>query len=297
MVSVIEQAKRLMRLGTRVILGGHERLDSPSRERENPDVPFARGPLEERRDRMLEDVDLNASILEIGPLDRPLAVGPNVRYADHMLREDLLKKYTTDSNVTLDRIPHVHYVIRSLDDYKAIPNRFDTIIASHVIEHAPDFVGWINVLLDLLKPEGKLVLAVPDRRYSLDVLRRESELSEALEAYVEERRRPNFRQVFDHVAGISDVLALDLWNGIANPKRQHPPELAYALARTVEKGAYHDVHCWVFTFDSFLSMIDALNALGVLHVKVLRALPPIRGANEFLVTLARSLTRVSRCRR
>jgi len=234
---------------------------------------------------MLEGVDLNASILEIGPLDRPLAVGPNVRYADHLLREDLLKKYAADSNVKLDRIPHVHYIIRSLDDYRAIPARFEIVIASHVIEHAPDFVGWINALLGLLHADGKLILAIPDRRYSLDVLRRESELSEALEAYVEERSRPNFRQVFDHVAGISDVSTMALWAGTANPTRMHSLDVAYALARTViETGAYHDVHCWVFTFDSFLSMIEVLNALGVLHVKIVRAFAPICGANEFLVT-------------
>ncbi|MEX3900116.1 methyltransferase domain-containing protein [Paraburkholderia sp. BR10954] len=49
--------------------------------------------------------------------------------------------------------------------------KFDYVIASHVIEHVLDLVGWVHSLLAALKHAGRIVLAVPDRRYTFDYVR------------------------------------------------------------------------------------------------------------------------------
>ena len=48
---------------------------------------------------------------------------------------------------------------------------FDYIIASHVIEHLPDPLGFLTDCESLLKPSGVLSLVVPDSRYCFDCLR------------------------------------------------------------------------------------------------------------------------------
>ncbi|WP_369012339.1 methyltransferase domain-containing protein, partial [Escherichia coli] len=48
---------------------------------------------------------------------------------------------------------------------------FDYAIASHVIEHVPNVLGWFRGIYEVLKPGAVFNLAVPDRRYTFDVVR------------------------------------------------------------------------------------------------------------------------------
>ncbi|MPW20588.1 methyltransferase domain-containing protein [Paraburkholderia sp. CNPSo 3157] len=52
----------------------------------------------------------------------------------------------------------------------------DFIVASHVIEHVPDLITWLRELSHALRPGGQVRLAIPDKRFTFDLLRRETEL-------------------------------------------------------------------------------------------------------------------------
>jgi SAM-dependent methyltransferase len=47
---------------------------------------------------------------------------------------------------------------RSLDE---VTGHFDVVLASHVLEHAPDLRGMLRALVTLLAPEGRLVVMMP----------------------------------------------------------------------------------------------------------------------------------------
>ncbi len=52
----------------------------------------------------------------------------------------------------------------------------DLLVASHVIEHVPDLITWLREIASVLKPTGQARLAIPDRRYTFDLLRVETQL-------------------------------------------------------------------------------------------------------------------------
>lgn len=86
--------------------------------------------------------------LEIGPGYNPMfpkSKGFKVETVDHKSAEGLRHKYQ-DLDVDISKIEHVDYVWQGEDLHKLVPNTgtYDFIFTSHVIEHMPDFIGFIN---------------------------------------------------------------------------------------------------------------------------------------------------------
>src|SRR5258706_9842625 len=125
----------------------------------------------DRKGKLLHSVDVSSTVgLEVGPLDHPIVAKSegSVFYVDHASRQDLVAKYANDPNVAdLAKIVGVDFIWGASSLRQTIPPHlsFDYVIASHVIEHVPDVIGWLREVSDVLKPEGMLCLAIPDRRY------------------------------------------------------------------------------------------------------------------------------------
>ena len=145
-----------------------------------------------RRDKILANLDLKAlKGLEIGALASPL-VKPeegNIFFVDHVDTETLLKKYGPDPSVNKADIMHVDAVwgAQTLQDCIGAGRKVDYVVASHVIEHVPDLVTWLSEIHSVLRKNGSLRLAIPDRRYTFDYLRNESRIHDVLEAYLLQR--------------------------------------------------------------------------------------------------------------
>ena len=136
--------------------------------------------------------------LEIGPLTRPLLTKVDGRtfYADHSSTEDLIKKYKGDPAVPEGDICEVDYDLRVVPLSKTNNHgNYDYVVASHVIEHVPDIIGWLGEIESILKVGGSLALVVPDKRYTFDYFRRESQYWMAEEAVG--RQRPDQSTVLD----------------------------------------------------------------------------------------------------
>jgi SAM-dependent methyltransferase len=139
-----------------------------------------------------------------------------------------------------------------LQEAIGLSRKVDDIVAPHVIEHVPDLITWLEELRAVLKPGGEVRLAVPDRRFTFDYLRRETTLADVLNAYIACTRIPLPIAILDFFLNVATVSNIDAWEGRSRPRPMHSVDQAIAVARdSFENRNYHDVHCWVFTPRSF----------------------------------------------
>jgi SAM-dependent methyltransferase len=243
-----------------------------------------------REELLLSGISKASRVIEIGPSYSPLAPkrqGWDAFIVDHATREELVVKYR-EHGKDVDRIEAVDYVWRGGSLADALPEQcgsFDAFIASHVIEHSTDVITFIQAAQRLIKPDGVIVLAVPDKRKCFDFYRHPSTTADAIAAFEDRRDRHNLRTHLDYMMQMS-------WKGRGPAWHQEdtrPAELLLGLEEIKTKLSlryateYVDAHGWVFVPASFKLMIFELTLLGYLNVRIdnLIEMP----ATEFLVHL------------
>lgn len=264
------------------------------------DSLLAEPTLRPREAHLLRGLDLRASVgAEIGPLDRPVVAKARgeVHYVDHCDTAALKARWASDPGVDVDAL-HVDAVWgrltlrQALADASAFTHAaggLDYVIASHVVEHVPDLVSWLAEVHAVLAAHGHLRLAVPDRRYTFDYLRRTSTLAEVLDAHVRQRRTPSASRVLDFALNMVHVDCGQAWRGVLVPSalvRGYSDEAAIALARSAEDtDAYHDVHCWVFTPHAFATLMAQLARCHLLAFACEWLVPTAPDTYEFFASL------------
>ena len=238
-------------------------------------------------------IDLSGRGLEIGPGYNPLLPklgGYNVQTADYTDADGLRAKYIGNPHIDPARIEDIDYVLgegRTLADVVGEPSAFDYVVASHVIEHTPDMLGFLQSCQVLLKPGGVLLLAVPDKRHCFDVLQSLTSTGAVLQAHIDGRTRPTAGAVFDDVA-LNAVRADAIgWGADDSRPMQFFATLdaaAYAYKTARQSTEYRDVHVWRFVPSSFRLIINDLHAIGELRLREDRFYDSV--GNEFYVTLS-----------
>lgn len=252
----------------------------------------------DRREILLSLFDASGFGLEVGPSYNPLlpkSLGYNVETVDHADADALREKYRNDPTVDASRIERVDYVSDggSLVDLIGQKERYDFIIASHVIEHVTDIVSFLRDCETLLKPRGILVLAVPDKRYCFDTLRPVSTVGQALEAFREKRSRHAPGAVFDHASMISSKAGNFVWLEPTLDDMQFVHTLEDARSQ-FEKAQvaqhYIDIHRWQFTPSHFRYFVRVLHDIGYIESREV-AFRKNDGApvnrHEFYITLSK----------
>jgi hypothetical protein len=236
--------------------------------------------------------------LEIGPLHRTVVPRDlaDVSYADVLDREGLLAHYLGDQDVDPALIPEIDYQLIQPDGRTATLREaaaegapFDWVVASHVIEHVPDLLGWLDDIAELVDDEGALVLCIPDRRYTFDAHRADTTIGEMLLAHRSGDTVPSVRAVYDHFSRAAAVHAPDVWVGEAPVDSARIHGLDYALEKVAraESGEYIDSHVWIFTPDSFTWQMRELRVIGRSSWYLAELRPTPRGGLEFLAVLRR----------
>jgi len=234
--------------------------------------------------------------LEIGPSHRPLAprsAGYDVRIMDYLSKADLVAKYSA-LGIDSTQIEDVDYVW-SGQPYAELmggTDKFDWIIASHVIEHMPDFIGFLQNCRSVLKVGGVLSLAVPDKRFTFDAERDCTTLAPIIDAHTRGDKHPS-------AGAVAEFLLLSVmkegaitWDPFS--KRQFAPsehrysveEVLTQYRNVANRGEYVDSHVWAFTPSSFLRLIDQLQRIGFLAGFEIIEEPSSRDY-EFMVALRR----------
>jgi predicted SAM-dependent methyltransferase len=230
-----------------------------------------------RQDKILACIKpSNQSGIEIGAQANPI-VTPDVgmiRYVDHETTEGLKAKYAQNPGVDISKIVNVDYVwgLQTLPELVAHEVPFDYVIASHVIEHVPNFIGWLKEVHSVLKLGGILSLAIPDKRQCFDYLRQPTRLAEFIEAYLFNSKKPSPKQIFDYYASVVSKHGKIVWLGEVETGELaaiYSEEEAWNItSSTFAEGKYCDVHCWVFTPYSFFELLRSLIKLKLFDFKV-----------------------------
>src|SRR5687768_3410790 len=103
----------------------------------------------DKRHRMIAGLDVAKLLgIEIGPLTTPI-VGRDegeIIYVDHADTETLRRKYRDHPTVGVGCIVEVDAVWggNTLQQAIGVGRKVDYVLASHVVEHVPDLIGWLE---------------------------------------------------------------------------------------------------------------------------------------------------------
>ncbi len=229
--------------------------------------------------------------MEFGPLISPILTDrKRVRYVDHCDENDLFRKHGAGDEDYRKKIAPVDIIWAGgdaggvFDDWCPV----DLIVASHVIEHVPNIVYWLQIIAGCLSQGGVLSLAIPDKRQTFDYFRHTSTIGEILEAYFQKYDRPTLRAVIDHRRYAVRRNGKNSWIEETKPEELdfvfNDSKIIKTFLDKWRGGEYIDTHCWVFTPDSFVGMIDLLRDIDLVKLKILA--PPVEFGHEFVVHLS-----------
>src|SRR5258708_21469359 len=128
--------------------------------------------------------------------------------------------------------------------------RYDAIVACHVIEHAPDFIGFLRDCSEILTDDGTIYLIVPDKRYCFDFFQPLSDTAKVLGDHHAGRTRHSFEAFYRSGTNVlsGDAIA---WSqtGAANLRFAHgDPEHSRQMANEgLGAARYTDSHEYYFT--------------------------------------------------
>jgi hypothetical protein len=236
--------------------------------------------------------DLNY-VLEFGALASPLfETHSKALYCDHLERDELLLKYSAHSEDFKKNIVNTDFVWsggKDLEVFEGVVGKVEIMGASHLIEHVPDLIGWLQRLQVLAADNCVLSLAVPIKTNTFDYYRPTSTLGDFLDAYVNEAKRPSLRHVVDQRRYAVRYRGENAWHHQTEAKNLVPvfPDVSSwkSIYEDYLEGNYVDSHCWVFTCDSFVENLKDFQELGLIDWIIVNE--PNAWGSEFVVHLNR----------
>jgi len=229
--------------------------------------------LEVRREFVFRTARRDGTVLEIGPAHNailPKRDGFRTKTVDYLDRDGLVEKYREFKQYDPESIEEVDYVIAVGESMpQAIEERFDLVLASHVLEHSVSVIDFINDCVSLLAPSGVLSLIVPDHRYCFDRFRERSSIGRVIDAADQPRRT--------HSVGTLAEFSLNAvrHRGATSWSAGHRGQYTFVhdldgVRRNIERARgidYIDVHDWVFSPNHLRLMIEDLHTLGLIGVR------------------------------
>ncbi len=222
---------------------------------------------------MFRTADRAGTALEIGPAHNailPKRDGFRTKTVDYIDRDGLVEKYREFKQYSPDAIEDVDYVIPAgATMAEVIQERFDLVLASHVLEHTISLIDFVNDCTTLLAPAGVLSLVVPDHRYCFDRFRERSSIGRVIDTST------NPPPV--HTVGTMAEFALNAvkhrgttsWSAGHTGSYRFLHDLDAVKAKTAQArgDGYIDVHNWVFTPNHLRLLLQDLHALGFISVR------------------------------
>jgi SAM-dependent methyltransferase len=235
--------------------------------------------------------------LEVGPLHSPIVRTDvaDVCYVDVFSQDQLRANYAHDSSVNLGDIPKIDFVlsgpegIRPLSEAVRPAAPFAWVVASHVVEHVPDVISWLAEIAEVLDDDGHLLLVVPDRRFTFDILRPATTVGQMLQSHDLRETRPSVRAVYDMFRTTVTVAADAAWRGEIPGHEARMNDLTGTIhqVQRTRDGEYVDCHVWTFTPASFVEQVGELGLWGLCDLVIETIVPTAENDIEFYALLRR----------
>jgi SAM-dependent methyltransferase len=234
-------------------------------------------------------------ILEFGAFNYPTYFKREaaIEYLDYFAKAELAEVHPAAKPERIKNSIEPDHVIKETDFAKYLPAKFDLLIANHVIEHVPDLIRWLSNASSLLRNNSsRIFLSIPDKKYTFDKVRPLTTLSDLLFAREEKLVAPSVRQVFESLYYYRPIRAKNVWapsaedEGLLERRRYQTADIAWQMAKEkIQKNSFLDVHCTVFTYESFLDLMMELEHAGYTRLKVLHSADVQPLSNEFRILL------------
>jgi predicted SAM-dependent methyltransferase len=256
-----------------------------------------------RLDFLQRNLNKNMSGLEIGPWFNPICPkknGWNIDILDFSDTDDLITRAATHSSEDIrNRAKDIETVDmvwsgEPIDELckKKRKKKYDYVVASHLVEHLPDFIGFFQQVSRLLNPSGIISMAVPDMRKCFDVFKYPSTTDQMLAAYRQKHRRHTAENLFSAMANGVNRSGSYSWTDGNRESIRFSDTLDRAWdyyqieSKKSNDAPYVDMHAWYFTPSSFKLLFLELNALGLVDYSPLEIC--LARGSEFLVQLTRA---------
>jgi SAM-dependent methyltransferase len=240
----------------------------------------------------------NDRILEFGPLIRPLVSKkdyPNIFFADIKNTEEIKKLYTSNDylkatglSVDINSVVEIDYVItKSYTETFKHEKKFDVVYLSHVIEHMPDIITFLEDVANIIKSDGKLVLIYPDARYCFDHFRNGTSFIDAYDVYKD--TKSSSKRVFDFVYNVvRENNPFFFWGDPKQNKILPENDFKKAL-QDYEKAKKNelpdDTHFWPFADYQFIKFLYDADRAGLLKFDIDIFHPTQENTQEFMIIL------------
>jgi hypothetical protein len=237
--------------------------------------------MKNRKKIILEGITQTSRVMEVAPYFNPAVLKSemDVFYVDYLSTEQLREKAADNPVGRITEVPEIDFVwVPGKKLAECIPEgmKFDYVIASHVLEHVPNPIGWIEQIIDVMPVGGVLTLALPDSNYTMDYFRKRTTLGDLIGVYIEDRHLPTAGQVMDF---LSDSFYDSRLEGQGRPifdgkslsdfERHYSDKEAFDLSLwTYNELKYIDIHASVFTPESFKILFERISALHLLPIVV-----------------------------
>lgn len=238
----------------------------------------------DRRDSILKYITKEQSGIEIGPWFGPLAPkreGYQCLTLDVFDTAELKRRGREEASLSeaeVDKIQDVDLLgssthIDKLVEVHGALGTFDYIVSSHNFEHLPNPIRFLQGCARVLKPNGIISMAIPDRRACFDYFRPVTKLAEWIEASLDDRSQPTFAQEFDFATAFAsyddDGKKTSSFHARVDPEKVSAMFnlervfKGWMASREANDTSYHDAHCSVFTPSSFELLIRDCAYLGL----------------------------------
>ena len=127
----------------------------------------------------------------------------------------------------------------------------DFVISAHVIEHLEDPIGAVLAALRILKPDGVLVLVVPDRRRTFDRLRPGTPLQHLVQDHSDGGASTRLQGYIDHARYVHPAITGETLS---------ESQIQDSAPRTMAAQMDIHFHCW--TTDEFAALLEYCCRLG-----------------------------------
>jgi hypothetical protein len=225
---------------------------------------------------------MNASsqALEIAPFYDPFLKKVNyiVDYTDYTTTEELKIRASKIPNFGEVDVPAVDFVWspgKELKDCVPQGREYDFVVASHVLEHVPNPLGWLNEVLSVSREGCCIALFLPDRRMSNDFFRRETDFAQLMQLWIEQPVTPTPGQIFDCLEHSFATPGTSSLRFESRDNPVYPVDRYYSDDETIEtaifaynESQYIDVHCTVWTPSNATALLERAVDAGVLNVHI-----------------------------